>query len=230
MNNEQIGIKSEEGNAVIEATFAVTVCLVFLTFIIMFGLLFYQETLLQSIANETATDIARSYTYKKKDPITGYIGNKNLRDLNLFEAAYFLTGSQNTEAELKGEKLAEALNNKERLLQGSKFKADVTIQRNQSTWFQNEVCVTVSNEYKIPLLSFIGMDGNKGIKREYVGRAICYDPVGSKGYYNMICVMAKNAGSQKIFKKVTKIIDMLENVAGTGANIFGFIKELTGWE
>lgn len=163
---------NEEGNTVIEATFVVTICIIVVFVLLVIGFIFYQENLLQSVANQTANGIARTYPYSKKDPVTGYIGENNLADQGLFESAYWFQSKDYT-ANIKVDKkngesfksklqilsllgnkkvnheaieavdLANKLTNKRRLYACQYYEYNVEIKQSDEVMFQNEITVSI---------------------------------------------------------------------------------------
>lgn len=223
-------LKDENANSVIEATFVVTVAIIIIAVLIMWSFLFYQETLLQSAANRTASDIASTYPYKKKDPVTGYIGINNLEDQGFWESAYMLSGdvgfnSKNALEVEEAKKLCEELIDNNRLLRGQDYNCTVEIKSSDKAFFQQEITVTVSETYSIPFAKMLGID-NSQIKREYTGYAQCVDIIGAKSYYNMLNAVAKRLAKDTPVKIVNQIVNIMKNFTNAGFSVYNFVKTI----
>lgn len=233
-NDYAINLKDENGNSVVEAIFVVTTTLFMLFLIIMLGFAFYQEGLLQCTADDVATSIARTYSYKRKDPVTGYISKQNLKDNGFIDSAYWLTTGKYTSVREKGKadtssggflssrSRAEAeeatamitnLLKKRRFMLAQDYKYEVSIRKSELVAYQNEVTVTITEDYYIPFARLLGVEESV-ISRSYTGRAICFDLMGSRCYDNVFQVLIKNLTTEtKVIKTGVKIVKNITNSA-----------------
>ncbi len=114
MKKLKIKLGDEGGNTIIEATFIVTITLFMLVFLLLYGIVKYQFATMQSVANEAATGLARTYSYTQyssgldissgavgKDPVTGFILPTRLTDQGLISSTYWLGSFSSSSAEMK---------------------------------------------------------------------------------------------------------------------------------
>ena len=216
-------LKDESGNTMIEATFVMTLSLIIVLLMLLFGFIFYQETLLQTVADDTARKIASTYTYTNKDPVTGYITTDSLRDQGFVDSMYFLTG-ENSGKDFKEEKeaksLAKTLMNKKRLRACQSFEYNIDIRNSNMVFFQKEIVVSLEEKYSIPLLNMLGMNSSDGlITRKYTAKALCYDHIGAQSYYSTFAALAKNVGNLQLFKAIHYVVKTVKSVINGSSNL-----------
>lgn len=157
--------KDENGNAAIESVFIVTTTVMAVCALIIIGFVFYQQTVIQSVANDTANKIANTYSYRCKDPDLGYISSEEVASpdylYRLKEVGSF-SSYQNVSGKAKWYGTARL--NMFRLLQrdpskGTKITAEVKTS-GVSSCFRRECVVTVEESYAPPIIKFF-MDDNK---------------------------------------------------------------------
>ena len=205
----------ESGNSVIEATFIVTTTVVFLFIIMLLGFLFYQKNVLQIIADQTTSSIARTHSYKHKDPITGYIGKNQVADRGFIEAAYWLMQNDDFRSfeEAEAKKLYNTYEKRLRLMAytGS-FEPKVEGKHSDIVLYQDEVIVTAEVKYFIPFTKFMGVnDGNISVKA--TSRALCADLMGQDTYFRTLNAVVKAAS------KETGVGELIKHITGTIKNI-----------
>ena len=221
-------IDDEGGNSIIEATFIVTLTVIFIFIVMLLGFVYYQNILLQSVANQTAVSIARTYTYKNKDPVTGYIHSANLHDLGFIESSYLLFGSDKNAAEAaEMKRLAKKLEENNRLISysGNAFIVDdkTKVQSSGAVLLQNEVVVVLEAKYSVPLVGFFGVnDGGKTVIRAS-GRAICADMLGMHNIDRALDAVAKTLGSAAPLQIVQKVTKCVENIFNASGNLVDWI-------
>lgn len=215
-------LADENGNSVIEAT-VVTTIVIFMIFILMImGFLFYQEALVQTVANEAATSIARTYSYERKDPVTGYIGVDELADQGWSGSLYWLSDLSGKKAkeETEAKNVAKKLMDKRRLMACQTYECEVEIGKSDVTWFQDEITVTITETYSVPFVRLLGVSSDKSvITRKSMGRALCYDVIGAKSYYNTLSVLSKNIGDQAMIKMVKNIVKIATTSVDAVTNV-----------
>lgn len=226
-------LKCDEGNAVVEATLVVTICIFIIFIIIILGFVFYQENLLQSVVNKVANQVARTYSYERKDPVTGYISEDGLKDQGLVDSLYFFTDEVSGK---KSRELSEANSlikkylDRNRIIMAHEAKLpEIKIENSHTAWFQKEVIVSVEEEYYIPFVRFLGVN-NGTVKRSYIGKAECIDIIGAKSFHNMLKVVSKNLSSQDAVGSIRSVTGIITNFISAGSNINSLIKKLFGWE
>lgn len=221
-------LDDEGGNSVIEAIFIVTLTVLFIFIVIILGFVYYQNILLQTVANQTAVSIARTYTYENKDPVTGYIPSANLHDLGFKESSYLLFGGEKNMKEAEEMKrLAGKLEKNNRLISysGNSFIVDdkTKIRSSDAVMFQKEVVVVLEAKYYVPLAGFFGVDdGGKTIIRAS-GRALCADMMGLHSIDRTIDALvstASDAAPFKIIQRITKCIENIFNASGNLVDVF----------
>lgn len=225
-NGYPVDLKDENGNSFIEATFVFTTALFLIALIIMFGFFYYQEVLLQTVADEVSTSISRTYPYELKDPATGYIERKNLADQGLMESSYWCVGSvgffndsKNHKEEQEAEKLVKRLLSDRRLMAASGGpRINVEIGHSGLAAFQNEVKVTVSEDYYIPFASFFGIK-NSTITVSKSSRSLCYDVIGAEGYYQTIMEFADLISKNNVGNFWDNLSTIIQKATEGGKNI-----------
>ncbi len=219
-------LKSEDGNTMIEATFVVTITLVVLTVIMMLGFIFYQESHLQSAANLTAIQVARTYPDRRKDPVTGFIEEGELGEKGIFEGMYYLIGEGSGRVdEAKGVGRELAKKNLERgrvLLSHTVTEPEIKIAKSSSAMFQNEVIVTIEESYYIPFAGLLGVEDGL-LKRKYVGKAQCVDVLGAQSYNKFFDVLCGNLASQKSVSLVKDTVETFKNFVEAKDNLSNFL-------
>lgn len=171
-------IKDESGNAVIESTFVVTTVMMVICVLLFFGFIFYQQTAIQAIANDTAVKIAATYSYECKDMDMGFISVGNKKDIkgisspNLYYS--LIRGNKESDAVKKAKWYAGAKMNQFRLLKNDQStKVDVKIRDCKESIFRRECVVTVEESYAPPILKLL-LPNNK-IKFSSSGSAVITD-------------------------------------------------------
>ena len=218
-------LSDESGNTVIEASFIVTITLFVIFFLLLLGFVYYQKTLFQTVANQTSTSIARTYTYRYKDPAVGYIDIKQLHDLGLKDSAYWLGGSnsgKNTIEKEEAKKLLKHLESQGRLLkcQKNSMKTDVKIRKSDALFFQNEITVSIEAKYYIPFIRLLGVETDGLVLAKASSRAICADILGLHTYYRTIEVLLSNLTELNFTKIVQSGVRFITNVLDSGKSLY----------
>lgn len=221
-NDLVLDLKNENGNSIVEATFVVTITIFLIATIIMLGFYHYQITLLQTVADEVSTQIARTYAYENKDPITGFIGSADVVDHNIIESSYwvfqFFCDTKQAEAEETQKLTRQLLSNRRFMAAKRKANIDVDIRHSELLFFQNEIEVTVSEEYYIPFAQFLGVDDSI-LKVKKSSKAICVDIMGANGYYQALLEISKAFGSSEIGKMLNNISGIFKAFGNSGKNL-----------
>ncbi len=163
--------KKENGEVVVEASIIVTLVVIFVSIMFYIGMILYQQSLVSIMANQTATSMSQLYSNSLKDPFTGYVDSngayQNITYGNLKTDAYMqvMERKANTFAfyRLKSSKILPAENT----------SVDVDIVKKPNSLLKSQIVVTVTDKYKIPLVSMFGVDNV--ITFTSVGRADCVD-------------------------------------------------------
>ncbi len=162
---------SQRGEVVIEASIVVTVVVLFLAVVFYVGMLLYQQTALTTVANKTASNIAMLYSNNQKDPFTGYINSdgvyQNITYSDLKTETYL------QELEKKATAFASYSLKSSDMLNTGKPKVTIEIVDKKGEVLKNQVVVTITNEFKAPLVGIFSDDTT--MKCTAVGRADCVD-------------------------------------------------------
>ena len=134
-------------------------------------MILYQRSLVSIMANQTASSIAQLYGNSIKDPFTGYVDSdgayQNITYGNLKTDAYMQVMERKANAfafyRLKSSKILPAENT----------TVDVDVVKKPNSLLKSQVVVTVTDKYKIPLVSMFGVDNVVTFTSE--GRADCVD-------------------------------------------------------
>ena len=242
-------LKDESGNVAIEAVFVVTITIITICILIMFGFLYYQKSLLQAVANETATQMGRTYSYESKDPFIGYISEEKLLKEKLFDYCYFFKSPSKEDAvsyagtsshsndmvaneSIEAAWFAAARLNQYRFMSANANTTTVSakVYKSELVKFQSEIEVVISEEYSIPLLGFFGM--TDPVKCEASSRAICTDMLNYYSMCNFISEVEKKLMEDSGASEITNSFG--DVVAGATSSIslikkgINYAKELLG--
>ena len=175
-------IKSQNGNVVIEASIVMTISVVMVVVLINLGFIIYQQSLINSVAQSTATNIANVYASNYRDPFYGYMDESEFYKTNLYRyVGNIFTSNQDESATRKAEWSALYKLKKGSLINDDKIKVSADVVRKKGTLVQHQVVVTVESEYEIPLTAIWG--GENKMKYKTVARADCVDLI---DYFNTV--------------------------------------------
>ncbi len=229
MGKIRSNLGEEDGNTVIEAIIVVTMTVIFIYILLVLGFFFYQRSVLQAIADYTATSIARTHSYVHKDPVTGYIGSVNMKDRGFGQTLYWLTQWDDYRAneEMEGENLYKVYEQKLRLMAYTgEFNPSVEVKRSGIVMFQDEVTVTAEVNYFIPFTKIFGVaDGLVRVKA--ASRAICADIMGQDTYYRTINSFIKGASELNITKIVKSAVNIVKNITSAAGDLTSAIVDST---
>ena len=161
-----------DGMEAVEGVIVLTVMTFLFVFFLSFGFLFYQQSVVLTTANDTASRIAQSYAYGGADPVMGFI-SKAMR-VGLSPYRYWTGKLENKRSDM-GEKFAVWYLKKASFAipQGEPV---VQVRTVHDGLAQRHVEVEITARYELPLggiLTYIGVD--KIVEYHAVGRAVCVD-------------------------------------------------------
>ena len=171
----------EKGNVVIEASFVLTITVVMIVVLINLGFIIYEQTLLETTANETAIKIANVYSSLCRDPEVGYVNDSNFYKTNLYR--YIFSENQDDKAVKKGEWFALYRIKKGDLIKDEPTNVEVDIEKRPGSMLQNQIVVTITSEYKLPLTRLWG--GNNKMVFTAKAKANCIDLLDYLGTVSM---------------------------------------------
>ena len=161
----------QRGELVVEASLVVTIVALFVTLMFYIGMVLYQQTALTVMANKTASSIAQLYGNNQKDPFTGYVDSdgvyQNITYKNIKTDSYLLT--LQSKAESFGIYSIKSSN----ILSTGNPQISVEIVDKKDELLKNQIVVTVTDEFNIPLAGIFGVDGR--MKMSATARADCVD-------------------------------------------------------
>lgn len=164
--------KNESGVVVVEAAIVVTVVTMFIAVMLYIGMVLYQQSLVNIMANQTASNIAQIYGNTLRDPFTGYVDADGVHETvtytNLRNQAYMDVIEQKADA------AALYRLKSSRILTTGDTEVEVNIVPKKNELLKDQIVVTVSDTYEIPLVSFFGARNNK-LTFTGTGRADCAD-------------------------------------------------------
>ncbi len=164
--------KNESGVVVVEAAIVVTVVVMFIAVMLYIGMVFYQQSLVNIMANQTASNIAQIYGNTLRDPFTGYIDadgvNETVTYSDLKNEAYMDVIEQKADA------MAMYRLKSSRILTTGTTDVEVEVVAKTNELLKDQVVVTITDEYSIPLISFFGANNNT-LTFKATGRADCTD-------------------------------------------------------
>lgn len=176
--------KNEKGDVMVEASIILSIVVIFVSFLIYLGMIFYQQTLVTVMANQTASNIAQVYSNELKDPFTGYIsvnGLKNVKVTNKLKDEAF-----KDIIEEKAQWVAKYRLKKQKILKSAdepNVEVDVITKPNEL--LKAQIVVSVTDTYDFPLAAVFGH--NEKMKFVSTGRADCYDLL---DYINAVNLLA----------------------------------------
>lgn len=177
--------KEKSGNLVIEASFVLTFTLVMIVVLINLGFILYEQTLIDATAQETATEIANVYSSLCRDPEIGFVNDSNFYKTNLYRyVTNFFSSSQDNKAIQKGKWFALYKIKKGNLIKDEPKDIVVDIQKRPGTLLVNQVVVTITSEYEIPLTKIWG--GNNTMLFTATAKANCIDLLDYFGTVSMV--------------------------------------------
>lgn len=183
--------KNEKGDVVVEASIVLSIVVIFVSFLIYLGMIFYQQTLVTVLANQTASNIAQVYSNELKEPFTGYIsvnGLKNVKVTNKLKDEAF-----NDVIEEKAQWVAQYRLKKQKILKSAdEPNVDVDIANKPNELLKAQIVVTITDTYDFPLAAIFGH--TEKMRFISTGRADCYDLL---DYINAVNLLA-NPGDKDI--------------------------------
>ena len=185
--------KNESGVVVVEAAIVVTVVTMFIAVMLYIGMVLYQQSLVNIMANQTASNIAQIYGNTLRDPFTGYVDADGVHETvtysNIRNQAYMDVIEQKADA------AALYRLKSSRILTTGDTEVEVNIVPKKNELLKDQIVVTVTDTYEILLISFFGT-GNNRLTFTGTGRADCTDLL---EYLTGVPAMGTNDGNAVIF-------------------------------
>ncbi len=185
-------VKSQSGNVVIEASIVMTISVVMVVVLINLGFIIYQQSLINSVAQSTASNIANVYSSNYREPFYGYMDESEFYKTNLYRyVGNVFTSNQDESATRKAEWSALYKLKKGSLINDDKIKVSAEVVTKKGAVFKHQVVVTIESEYEIPITAVWGSESK--MKYKTVARADCVDLI---DYFNTIGTVNEVAISQ----------------------------------
>lgn len=163
--------KKNRGEVVVEASIVVTIVGIFITILLYAGMMLYQKTLVSTLANQTAANIAQVYSNSIKDPFTGYVDPEKVYQSitysNMKDDAYLEV------IEKKADVFARYRLKSSRILATGNPEVEVDIVKKPNELLKSQIVVTIHDSYDMPLVAFFGADTIVNFSAS--GRADCVD-------------------------------------------------------
>lgn len=198
--------KRDEGNLIIEASFIVTLSVVFVAIMINIGFVVYEKMLMDAVATEAATGAAQVYASTYRDPIYGYIDDAEFYKTDLYRyTSNMFTDKLETSGVRKAKWLAIYSLKTGQLMKSNEPEVNAWIENKQGTILQHQVVVTITEKFDMPLAEVLG--ANFEISYTATGRADCIDLL---DYFNTVSMINTEIGSllDKFTAHINKFIGM----------------------
>ena len=189
----------ENGNVVIEASIVMTIAIVMVAVLINLGIMIYNKSLMDSVANEVAVDVANVYASTYREPIYGYIDDCEFYKTDLYRyVSNFFTSSHDKSSERKVQWLSFYRLKKNSLSKIEDPKVEMEVIKKPGTIIRHQIVVKITAKYEMPLTAIWGGDNKVVYVAE--GRADCIDLL---DYFNTIGMVKETA--------LSKLDDFLEH-------------------
>ena len=163
--------KKNRGELVVEASIVVTLVGIFITLLLYAGMMLYQKTLVSTLANQTAANIAQVYSNSIKDPFTGYVDPdkvyQSITYSNMKTDAYLEV------LENKADAFAKYRLKASKILATGNPTVEVDIVKKPNELLKSQIVVTIHDKYDMPLVALF--NGNTVVNFSASGRADCVD-------------------------------------------------------
>lgn len=164
--------RDESGVVAIEAAIVVTIVTMLISVMLYICMVLYQQSVVTIMANQTASNIAQIYSNTSKDAFSGYVDvngvNETVTYANIKNKAYTDVVKQKANA------AALYRLKSSRILNTGVSDVKVEIVPKTNELLKDQIVVTVSEQYQIPLVSFFDVDNNL-LTFTATGRADCSD-------------------------------------------------------
>lgn len=200
--------KDENGNVVIEASIVMTIAVVMIAVLINLGIMLYNRNLMETVATDTAVNVANVYSSTYRDPMYGYMDDSEFYKTELYRyVANIVTSSHDETAERKATWYALYSLKKHEISEIEDPKVQVQVVRKPGTLIQYQVVVTIEAKYDAPLAAIWG--GNNSATYTVEGRADCIDLL---DYFNTVGTVKETVVSKldKFLDSITKIIGIFD--------------------
>lgn len=165
-------LRRERGMEIVEGMIVMTLMVFVLTMFLSFGFLLYQQLVVSSVANDTASRLAQSYAYPDSDPVMGFITRTMKCSVSPFR---YLTGHLSDKNAEKGEKYARW--SLEQISFANEVSPpDIEVRTLSDSFAQRHVEVEISATYEIPFggaLVYFGLP--ETVTYHAVGYGSCVD-------------------------------------------------------
>lgn len=201
--------KNEDANVVIEASFVMSIAVVMVVVLINLGFIVYEQNLLESTANNTASNIANVYSSLCRDPEYGYVNDVNFYKTNLYRyVTNTFNSSMDNKAIRKGEWFSLYRIKKNRLIKDEPKAVTIDVKRRPGSLLLNQVIVSITSEYSLPLTRIWG--GNNKMTFTATAKANCIDLL---DYFDTVMMVEED---------VIKKLDKFTSTFTTFINTFDF--------
>lgn len=201
--------KCSDGMEAVEGLIILTLMMFVLVFFMSFIFLFYQQALVENVANDTATRIAQSYAYPQTDPVMGFI-NKTMK-VSLSPYRYW-GGDLAEKNSLKGEKYARWYLSMASFAFESGEPA-IEVRTEHDGLAQRHIVVDITADYRIPMggiLEVIGID--PVVTYHATGQAPCIDLSDYIYTVNMTNALTSQVFGTKAMGMVDAVLALAQNI------------------
>ena len=204
----------DSGSLMLDGMISMLITIMVLVFLMSFGFLLYQQWIVTSAANDTATRVAQSYAYPNTDPVMGYLNKDMVATASVFR---YVGNSLAFQNERKGENFA-AWSLKRSSLATPVADPQIQVSERYDSLARRHVEVTITAEYEIPLggaLQYFGMD--RTITYTATGEAVCIDLLDYLNTVDTFKALTDTTFGSKALKAVNSVAKMIHKLADLSA-------------
>lgn len=195
----------EKGNVVIEASIVMTIAVVMIAVLINLGIMLYNRNLMNTVASDAAVDVANVYSSTFRDPMYGYIDDKEFYKTDLYRyLVNLVTSSHDEAAERKATWYSLYSLKKGELSEIEDPKVHVDIVPKPGTLIRHQVVVTIEAEFDMPLTAIWGGDNRANYTAQ--GRADCIDLL---DYFNTVGTV-----KETLLDRLDKFTEHINKIVG----------------
>lgn len=201
-------INSEKGNVVVEASIVLTIAVVMIGVLINLGVMIYNKSLMNSVAEDTAVNIANVYANTYREPFYGYIDESEFYKTELYRGLTNLIFKSHDQSAQRKATWFSLYSLKKRSLGEIKDpKIDVEVVRKPGTLIQKQVVVKIEAKFEMPMTAIWG--GNTKTTYTAEGRADCIDLL---DYFNTVGTVKDTVLTKldKFLEHINKIIKVFD--------------------
>ena len=225
MKKEMGIVRRENGEIMLEATIVLLPTLIIILAMISLSFLFYEQSLVNTVATEIASEIGRFYKYSKRyDDEMGVniLSDDDIKNGKLFSSSFAIWSIQNQYEELAKEYAKERIAIATLGLDNSDLEVTCDIQNTAPGRAYVKVIVSQKTEFFLyEIWNMIGEDGVAGIT-DFTGVAYaeCSDLMGYTSMINFIDYWTTVVENEvEIVEEIDGLIDAVKSLIDAGQSL-----------